>query len=155
PLTPSACSILMGKSCDGALQSPMSKQLGLPLAGWGIVFYGTLAALLLLGWFLGDAFGFESALAALMLSAAGAVLSALLLVSMLVSAAPFCPMCAGVHVINFLLVPCYKRLAGRPAVDLIRALGASVVVLVTGKAGSDAPGLLKLLAMLVVTLIAV
>src|SRR5262245_39113355 len=109
PLKPSACSILLGKSCDGALQSPMSKQLGIPLAGWGIVYYGTLAALLVLGWFLGEAFGFEAALAALLLSVVGAALSVILLISMFVSAAPFCPLCAGVHVINFLLVPCSKR----------------------------------------------
>jgi uncharacterized membrane protein len=78
PLQPSVCSLVLHHDCDAALQSPMSKQLGLPLAGWGVVYYGTLMALLLLGWFLGDAFQLETALGVLVLSTVGAALSILL-----------------------------------------------------------------------------
>ena len=42
------CSALFGTGCDDALRSPLAVQLGLPLAGWGLVYYGTLVALLLL-----------------------------------------------------------------------------------------------------------
>ena len=74
PVVPSTCSILLKHDCDGALLSPVSRQFGLPLAGWGVIYYGTLAALMLLGWFLGDAFRYEAALASLVLAVVGAVL---------------------------------------------------------------------------------
>ena len=49
-----------GRGYDEALQSPLAFQLGLPLAGWGLVYYGTLASLLLLGWTIGESFRFEA-----------------------------------------------------------------------------------------------
>jgi uncharacterized membrane protein len=98
--TPSTCSVLLGLDCDAALLSPMSKQLGLPLAGWGIVYYGTLMALLVIGWVLGDVYRFEATLASLVLCSLGAAASVVLLAVMLLGRAPFCPLCAGVHVVN-------------------------------------------------------
>ena len=42
------CSALFGTGCDDALRSRLAVQFGLPLAGWGLVYYGTLVSLLLL-----------------------------------------------------------------------------------------------------------
>ena len=64
------CSAVFGTGCDEALQSPLAVQLGLPLAGWGLVYYGTLASLLLLGWTIGDTFRFEATTAAFLLALA-------------------------------------------------------------------------------------
>ena len=66
------CSAVFGASCDAALLSPTSRQLGIPLAGWGFVYYGTLACLLVLAWALGEAFELPATLGALLLAAAGA-----------------------------------------------------------------------------------
>ena len=64
------CSALFGTGCDETLQSRTAVQLGLPLAGWGLIYYGTLASLLLLGWAMGDAFQFEASLTACLLATA-------------------------------------------------------------------------------------
>ena len=62
------CSTVFGAGCDGALKSSLAVQLGLPLAGWGLVYFGTLAALLLLGWGIGDGFWSEATNAALLMA---------------------------------------------------------------------------------------
>jgi uncharacterized membrane protein len=43
------CSIAFGVSCDAALLSDSSWVVGVPLAGWGVVYYATLLALLTAG----------------------------------------------------------------------------------------------------------
>ena len=48
------CTAIFGGRCDAALSSPLSMQLGIPLAGWGILFYATLLTLILLTRGLGD-----------------------------------------------------------------------------------------------------
>jgi protein-disulfide isomerase/uncharacterized membrane protein len=154
PVGPSTCSVLLKHDCDGALQSAMSRQFGLPLAGWGVVYYGTLAALLLVGWFLGDAIRSEAALAALVLSTFGAALSVVLFLTMTMGKAPFCPLCAATHVINLLLLPTCKRLTGKPVPQLLRALGAGIASVLGGNTVSSAAGRIKILGMLAVTLIA-
>jgi protein-disulfide isomerase/uncharacterized membrane protein len=145
PVGPSTCSALLKRDCDAALQSPVSRQFGLPLAGWGVVYYGTLVAIVLLGRFLGDAFRPEAALIAVVFSTAGAALSIVLFVTMALGKAPFCPLCAATHVINLLLLPTCKRLAGRPLGQLVRALGAGVASVLTGRAVTSAAGRVKLL----------
>ncbi len=94
------CSAVFGVGCDKALRSPLAVQLGLPLAGWGLVYHGTLAALLLLGWTVGDSFRFEATTAALLLALAAALGSIALFVAMLTPLAPFCPLCAVAHAIK-------------------------------------------------------
>lgn len=148
PVGPSTCSVFLKRDCDAALQSPMSRQFGLPLAGWGVVYYATLAAFVFLGWFLGDAFRFEALLIALVLSALAAALSVVLLATMALGKAPFCPLCAGTHVINFLLLPICKRLAERPLRQLMQALGAGIIAVLTGSTITSAAGRVKLLGAL-------
>ncbi|MEX1027372.1 MAG: thioredoxin domain-containing protein [Candidatus Paceibacterota bacterium] len=119
------CSAVFGASCEETLRSPLAIQLGLPLAGWGLVYYGTLAALLLLGWAVGDAFHFSATLGALLLSLLGAVVSVGLLAAMASGVAPLCPLCAIVHVVNLALVFPLKRLTGHTTRELAGAVTAA------------------------------
>ena len=73
--TPDACSAVFGAGCDAVLRGGSSWVLGIPLAGWGLVYFAALACLVLLGWFLRDAFERESAVAALLLATAGGLVS--------------------------------------------------------------------------------
>src|SRR5262245_61870910 len=106
------CSTVFGRGCDATLRSSASWLLGIPLAGWGLVFYCTLAALLALGWWLGNDFHAESLVAALLLSASGAVASVLLAVLMAAGWAPLCPLCLLVQAINLVLVVALKQSSG-------------------------------------------
>ncbi|UCF16092.1 MAG: thioredoxin domain-containing protein [Phycisphaerales bacterium] len=127
------CSALFGTSCDDALRSPLAVQLGLPLAGWGLVYYGTLASLLLLGWTVGETFRFEAMTAALLLALAAALGSIALFIAMVTDLSPFCPLCAVVHAINLLLLFPLKRLTGQPVGQLVRAVAGAIKYLFGGK----------------------
>jgi len=107
-----ACSTMFGRGCDATLRSSASWLLGIPLAGWGLVFYCTLAAFLALAWWLGNDFRAESLLAALLLSALGAVASVLLAVLMAAGWAPLCPLCLLVQAVNLVLVVALKQSSG-------------------------------------------
>jgi uncharacterized membrane protein/predicted DsbA family dithiol-disulfide isomerase len=155
PLQPSPCSALLKTDCDAALRSPAARQLGLPLAGWGTVYFGTLLTLLLLGWLLGDAFQLEAALAMLVLCTLGAASSVLLIAVMFAGKAPFCPLCAGVHLTNFLLVAVCFLGTGRPARQLFRAVVDGGRRLLSGTAGREPSGQMKLLALCAGALVAV
>ena len=133
------CSAVFGASCDETLRSEWAVQLGLPLAGWGLVYYGTLGALLLIEWSVGEES--EATLGALVLGLVAAVLSVALLVVMLAGLTPFCPLCAVAHVVNLALVYPLKRLTGRSAAQLVKAVAAGVHYCLGGKAAN--PGLAR------------
>ena len=149
------CSMLFGTGCDAALRSPVSVQLGLPLAGWGVVYYTTLAAFLLLAWSLGEAFQFEATLAALILTLVACLGSVALAVMMLAGQSPFCPLCAVVHVINLVLVVPLRRMTDRPIPQLMQALAQGAKYLVTGKTADPTQARWKLLGFFAVALVAV
>ncbi len=149
------CSALFGTGCDDALRSPMAVQLGLPLAGWGLVYYGTLASLLLLGWTVGETFRFEAMTAAFILALGGALGSIALFVAMVTDLSPFCPMCTGVHVINLLLLFPLKRLTGRPLGQLVQAVAGAAGYLVGGKTADPVATRWKLVGFLTSGLVAV
>jgi uncharacterized membrane protein len=149
------CSALFGTGCDDALRSPLAVQLGLPLAGWGLVYYGTLACLLLLGWSLGDTFQFEATVSALLLALAAALGSVALFVSMVSGLAPFCPLCAVVHAVNLLLLFPLKQLSGRPASQVVRAVATAIRYLVGGKTPEPVAARWKLVGFLTSGLVAV
>ncbi len=128
------CSALFGTGCDDALRSPLAVQLGLPLAGWGLVYYGMLISLVLLAWSLGEAFRFEAMTGALLLALAAAAGSVALFAAMATDLSPFCPLCAAVHGINVLLLFPIVRLTGRPVSHSIRAMVGAVRYVATGKA---------------------
>lgn len=118
------CNGLFGTGCDETLRSRWAVQLGLPLAGWGLVYYGTLAVLLALGWTVGEAFEFEATVGALALGLVAAAMSIVLMGVMFAGLAPFCPLCAVVHVVNLLLLLPLKRLTGRSVLQLSQVVAA-------------------------------
>jgi hypothetical protein len=65
------CSALFGADCDATLLDASSWILGIPLAGWGMVNFATLACLLALDWNLGKDFHIQATLGSLILAAAG------------------------------------------------------------------------------------
>ncbi|MEJ7592943.1 MAG: thioredoxin domain-containing protein [Planctomycetaceae bacterium] len=97
------CSAIFGPSCDATLRSPMAHQAGIPLAGWGVVWFGGLATVLAVGWWLGPAFAADAFLAAAVVSIPIAFISMLLTAAMLVGFAPLCPLCMIVHSVNSVL----------------------------------------------------
>ncbi len=127
------CSAIFGRGCDAALSSPVSFQFGLPLAGWGVVFYTTLAALLLLAWLLGKPFQVEAMFAAFGLSLVALFGSLVLVMMMFANQALFCPFCAVVHAINLFLPFPLRRMTGRPIRQFFQASKAGVKSLLTRK----------------------
>ncbi|MFC1765003.1 vitamin K epoxide reductase family protein [Planctomycetota bacterium] len=128
------CSALFGRGCDDALRSPLAIQLGLPLAGWGLVYYGALVSLLLLAWTMGEGFRAEAITGALVLALGAAAGSIALFVVMSTDLSPFCPMCATVHAINVLLLFPLKRMSGRSIGQLVGAVGRAARYIVGDKA---------------------
>jgi protein-disulfide isomerase/uncharacterized membrane protein len=90
---------------DARLLDPMSSQLGVPLAGWGVVYFALLGFLLALG-------GPSVIRAAVLLAGAGAGASLVLTSALLLSWAPCCPLCLLVHASSLALFPSLWRLAG-------------------------------------------
>ena len=124
PLEAGVCQTVFKADCDATLKSPLARVLGLPLAGLGVVFYGTLLVLALLPFCLGQYIEVEALLASLVLSIAGAIAGVILMVVMLVGSTPFCPLCALVHVISFSLVPVFRHLSGRSFKEIIASLAS-------------------------------
>ena len=147
------CSAVFGMGCDEALQSPLAVQFGLPLAGWGLVYYGTLASLLLLGWTIGETFRFEATTAALLIALAAALGSIALSVAMLTGLSPFCPLCAVVHTINLLLLFPLKRLTARPIGQLMTAIVAAARYVFGGKTADPVAARWKLVGFLTAGLV--
>jgi protein-disulfide isomerase/uncharacterized membrane protein len=111
---PGVCSLVLHLDCDAALRSAWSVVLGIPLAGWGLIHFGTLGTLLLLAVPVGEPFTTVARRAAAVLGLAAAAASAVLLVATVAGAAPFCPLCATVHAANLVLAPLLVRASGRP-----------------------------------------
>ncbi|MGH2570999.1 MAG: vitamin K epoxide reductase family protein, partial [bacterium] len=124
PAVPDLCAVLLSTSCDPALADPGSWILGIPIAGWGLVFFATLGALLSLARFL-ETFAAEALLAGLLVSAAGALVCLTLSIQLLLGPHPFCPLCAIVHAIVVPLPLTVHRASARPVREQLRRLGAA------------------------------
>ncbi len=121
PGTIDLCSVILGTGCDESLLSNSSIFLGIPLAGWGIVYYLTLTILLVLGKILREDFELEAAVGAQIIAVLGACGSVFLLVNIFAGWVPFCPLCLVIHSINLLLVPVIWRMSGRSIKQLTAA----------------------------------
>lgn len=119
------CSVVFAADCDATLGSQQAWLLGIPLAGWGAVYFVALASLLFLGRMLGEEFRGEARTAALLLATAGACAGLAMLGMMLIGGTPFCPLCAAVHGINFALVGTLKRSMGRSLRQLWSSVSAA------------------------------
>ena len=140
------CSLVFHASCDATLQSPLAHQAGIPLAGWGVVFYGTIATLLLVGWLLGDAFRHEAMLTALLFLLPATGLCLLLAWTLFSGMVPFCPLCVVLQVNTLLLCVSLTISAIKSPRGLLGPLGAAIRYALGGKSDDPAtPG--KVLAM--------
>lgn len=123
------CAKVLGSSCDSILASSDSWKLGIPLAGWGVVYYLTLGSLLLLGRLLGSAFDSEAKSAALGLTVVGACMSVFLGLEMLLGWVPVCQLCLVIHLINFALVAVLRVSSGPSFRQLLSAAENGLQVL--------------------------
>ena len=136
--------VLWAAKCDPALDS--SIRLGLPFAGWGVIYYLLIGSLLVLGRCLGDAFEPEARLGALTVSVAGGVVSVALVIAMLAGNPRRCLPCFAVHAVNVGLVFALRRMTGRAPGDLAHALGGAARYILAGKAVDPAQARWILLA---------
>jgi protein-disulfide isomerase/uncharacterized membrane protein len=130
------CSTLFGAGCDNTLRSPLAHQLGIPLSGWGVVYFGFLSVLLLLGSWLPADFGHAALLSALVAALVTLPMSVLLVASMFGGYAALCPLCLFVHVINAWLPLALVWAWGPNRRQIFTALGAALRFLV----GKEAEG---------------
>lgn len=149
------CSAVFGRGCDAALESPLATQLGLPLAGWGLVFYGVLAALVVMGRAIGPAFERDAQVAATALAAAGAVVSLALAAAMAAGLAPLCPLCLAAHGVNLALVPMLVRMSGRSFAQWPADARAVLSRLTNGEPDAAAEGRWRLLGFFAAALVGV
>jgi uncharacterized membrane protein len=135
------CRAIFGGDCDAAIRSNLAVQLGIPLAGWGVVYFAAVAVALLLAYFLGETFIVEGTVLALALCTLAAGLGLVLTGLMFSPAAAFCPLCIVVHVVNLLLIPVIVKASGRSAGQLAGSIGAAFRYL--GGAQSEDPVLVR------------
>ena len=126
------CSAVFRGDCDAAIRSDLAVQLGIPLAGWGLVHFVMLAAALSLGKVLGESFRAEATLFGLFSCTVATVGGAVLTFIMLTSATAFCPLCACIHAINLVLIPAVKLGSGLTADQLLASVSDGFKYL-TGK----------------------
>ena len=125
PGAPDLCSALFASSCDGALGDERFWILGVPLAGWGLVYFTALGGLLFLARFTKGAFEAEALLAGTLVTLSGTAVGIALSAWMLLGHAPLCPLCLAVHAISVLLLLALRRASPGPfAAQLRRVRGA-------------------------------
>jgi len=149
------CSIVFGADCDATLMDQATWVLGIPLAGWGVVYYVTLLALLIMALFLRDAFSPQAMLAALLLSLAGLTNSVVLSISMIWGVSPLCPLCLIVHAVNALLVPLVFAATGRRIRELLREFRAGMAYIVGRRAEEPREAAWRVIGFVTVALVAI
>lgn len=149
------CSLLFNTSCDATLLSSYGRVFGVSLGGWGVIYFGALALLLLFGLFLRKYF-LEPALTAMIaVNAAGLGVSAYLTWLFVSGKVPLCPLCLFTHGLNVALLFSVAIYLGKSPPAVLRDLGAGLAYLL-GPSGSETPvNVLRTLAFLCVLLSAV
>jgi len=130
------CAQILGAGCDESLRSASSWFLGIPWAGWGVVYYLTLGALALLGAIFREDFELEAAAGSFLLAGAGASGSLILAGILITGGAPFCPLCIVIHLINLALVPAILWISGRSLGGMLQAIRAGGAYVLRGRARS-------------------
>lgn len=111
-----------GGNCESTLTSAAAVQFGLPLAGWGLIYFAILLSMLLFGRLLKESFDAQSRAAAFLIAIPGVMISAILLYMMLSGRSPFCPICTTIHVINFVLLYLLKRQTGQSFSEIFASI---------------------------------
>jgi uncharacterized membrane protein len=122
PGTFDLCSALFSTDCDAALSDARLWFLGVPVAGWGLVYFSTLASLLLLGRFMGPVFAAEALLASLLMNLAGIGAGLALAFAALWGHASPCNPCLVVHAISVLLLLALLKASGTSVRGRVRLL---------------------------------
>jgi len=148
------CTEILGTGCDDILRSESSWFLGLPFAGWGIIYYISLACLAVLGFFLKEEFRLESSVGSTLLSIAGAWGSVVLAVIIFTGKTSLCPLCLVIHAINLTLAPVIWRRSGLSFRQVVQSVGAGTAYVFKGKATSPEKARWKVLGFVVVALLA-
>lgn len=127
-----ACSALFSSSCDETLDSASSWLMGIPLAGWGLMYFAAVGTLLALVFALREAFE-RVALVAILVMNVGAVGAGAWLSAQFLGDTPFCPLCMAVHVINLILLLAFWILYGCTFKDLTHDLEQGFAYLMGAK----------------------
>ena len=118
--TPDLCSAVLLASCDATLADERYWVLSIPLAGWGVVYFTTLAGLLLLARFVEGEFETLALVTASILTLAGFGVGLVLTAVMLLGHAPICPVCLLLHAVSQALLISLQRTVARPVRDQTR-----------------------------------
>ena len=116
-VSPDLCSTLFSASCDATLADPHAWVMGIPLAGWGLVYFSMLATLLALARFVGGAFRAHALLSGSALAFAGFGCGLALMADTVMAHKPVCPLCVTVHALSLGLVFVLQRAVSRPLRD--------------------------------------
>jgi len=111
---PDICSTLFAASCDAALADDHSWVLGIPLAGWGLVYFAAVGSLLALARFVEGAFEAQALIAASALSIAGTGTGLALALGAWLGGAAVCPLCLSIHATSLAIVFALQRAIARP-----------------------------------------
>lgn len=155
PATPDLCSILFATSCDATLGDDRTWILGAPVAGWGLVYFTTLGAFLVLARLIPGAFAADALLAGSLLSLAGNGVGIALVASASVDHGTLCPLCLSVHATNLLLALALWRASSRPFAARLEALRAASLWLGSSWAGTSESARWKLVGFSVPALLAI
>lgn len=117
---PDICTAIFRKGCDNALKSSFSSILGLPLSGWGIIYYLTLGVFLAVQAFTGSLLKKECMFSIFLLTLIASLVSITLLALMTIKPALFCPGCAAIHLINLVLFFISKKATGYSVSQFIK-----------------------------------
>jgi protein-disulfide isomerase/uncharacterized membrane protein len=148
------CSALFASSCDGALGDERFWILGVPLAGWGLVYFTALGGLLFLARFTRGAFEAEALLAGTLVTLFGVAVGIALSAWMLFGHAPVCPLCLAVHAISVLLLLALRRASPRPFAAQLQQVRSASRWLVGSGAETPEPVRWKLVGFASVALLA-
>jgi len=148
------CSTLFGTGCDGALLDRRYWILGVPMAGWGLVYFVALGGLLALARFMRGTFETEAILAASLLALAGVGVGLALLASAVVEGSPVCPLCLSVHAISLLLLLALRRTSRQSIAEQLRLLRAASLWLIRPGTETPEPARWKLVGFASVALLA-
>lgn len=98
------CSELFNLSCDDALKSPIANMFGIPLAGWGIIYYVSIIIIFAMGDFLEDTFKGAAEELLVVVTGVTSLISFMFIISFALSLISFCPLCLLIHIINISLL---------------------------------------------------
>lgn len=133
------CRTILNADCDATLLSSESVVLGVPLAGWGLVYFGAMSTLLFAGHMVGEAFTRQAAVGALFLNAIGIIISIVLLGDFALRLVPVCILCILVHCLNILLFVAIVKMSGMTLHTIVSSvmLGMKLVVADSKNGQSD------------------